>query len=377
MPADSLDAVRVGEVTIVPDATRPVAAIVAADSTVGWVAWPDAPMPPRAIGEARLWPTSTGAWLVYTAEDDDDPELCRQSSAVFITAQGVGAACDLGVGQLVGVDDGGLWVGESSPATLRSGPDARGGLPPGRPLPTPATDLVRVHTDGTRSVIVVDHLVHRAALAGTRLMVQFYPTGPRKELDLQHAGWTIVHEAREVDLDAGDGLPPRIDTDELASRPVLEDDDEESWEADLGRQRHAVDAWTDRLELNGVDGIEWPLAPVTEEARNSSITRIRARFEGLGDPYLLWTSDDHVVRRSPSDYRAVEVTESGEWPGTEIIVSFEHCRVHDLRLRRRYRVFDDAGRPRTWAYATVHLEEDIATGAVPPRSAAVDGVLEI
>lgn len=279
-PLIPLDAVRVGEVTIVPDATRPVAAIVAADSTVGWVAWPDAPMPHRAIGEARLWPTSTGAWLVYTAEDDDDPELCRQSSAVFITAQGVGAACDLGVGQLVGVND-------------------------------------------------------------------------------------------------CDGMPPRIDTDELASRPVLEDDDEESWEADFERQRHAVDAWTDRLELNGVDGIEWPLAPVTEEARNSAITRIRARFEGLGDPHLLWTSDDHVVRRSPSDYRAVEVTESGEWPGTEIIVSFEHCRIHDLRLRRRYRVFDDAGRPRTWAYATVHLEEDIATGAVPPRSAAVDGVLEI
>lgn len=259
-----------------PDAARPVAAIIAADSTVGWVVWPDAPMPDGAIGAARLWPTSTGAWLVYTADDDDDPELCRQSSAVFITAQGVGAACDLGVGHLVGADDGGLWVG----------------------------------------------------------------------------AWS-------------------------ASRPVLEDDDEESWEADLERQRHAVDTWTDRLELNGVDGIEWPLAPVTEEARSLAITRIRARFEGLGDPYLLWTSDDHVVRRSPSDYRAVEVVESGEWPGTEIIVSFEHRRVHDLRLRRRYRVFDDAGRPRTWAYATVHLEEDIATGAVPPRSAAVDGVLEV
>jgi hypothetical protein len=40
-------------------------------------------------------------------------------------------------------------------------------------------------------------------------------------------------------------------------------------------------------------------------------------------------------------------------------------------------VFDDAGHPRDWTYATIHIEEDIATGQIPPRSKAVNGVLEI
>lgn len=48
-----------------------------------------------------------------------------------------------------------------------------------------------------------------------------------------------------------------------------------------------------------------------------------------------------------------------------------------MRLRRRYRVFDDAGHVEDWTYVTVHLEEEIATGHIADRSDAVDGVLDI
>ena len=60
-----------------------------------------------------------------------------------------------------------------------------------------------------------------------------------------------------------------------------------------------------------------------------------------------------------------------------MVVSFEHTAVPFLRLRRRYRVFDEAGHPLDWRYVTVYLEEDIATGHIASRRAAVDGVLEI
>ncbi|THJ68554.1 hypothetical protein E8P82_01175 [Arthrobacter echini] len=450
-PLIPLDAARVGSITAVPDASRPVAAIVAADSTVSWVVWPDAPMPETAVGEAQMLPTSTGAWLIYTAENDDGTEMLQRRSAVFITAQGVGAACDLGVGQPMGADAGGLWVGDPRPASnwtesadtesedledpelegldpeslgwaptepfwsrpvkeeAASSSDDGGGeegfgyfplapggaewvdgtdsdddggpglVPraPGKSLPTPATELVRIHTDGTRSVIVVDHLVHGADLTGTRLTVQYYPTGPREVQDQQYAGSTFVDEAREVEVDVSEGLPASIVTDRLPSRPVLDDDDDDSWYADLERKRSAVAEWTDRLDLDRVEGAKWTLVALTEEERAEAIERIRGRFEGFDDPYVVWTHDHPSPRRSPSDYRNVHITEEGGWPATAIVVSFEHRAVPDLRLRRRYGVFDDAGRPREWAYATVHLEEDISTGAIPPRSAAVDGVLEI
>jgi len=67
----------------------------------------------------------------------------------------------------------------------------------------------------------------------------------------------------------------------------------------------------------------------------------------------------------------------GSWPDTEVVVSFEHRAVPFLRLRRRYRVFDDAGYPIDRQYVTVYLEEDIATGQIASRRAAVDGVLDI
>jgi hypothetical protein len=90
----------------------------------------------------------------------------------------------------------------------------------------------------------------------------------------------------------------------------------------------------------------------------------------------VWSRDAPHPRRVRSAYRDVEVVVEGDWPKTEVVVSFEHSAVPFLRLRRRYRAFDDAGHPVDPGYATVYLDEDIDSGAVPPRSAAVDGVLE-
>ncbi|MBF4626531.1 hypothetical protein [Curtobacterium flaccumfaciens] len=47
---EPVDAVGVGDATIVPDATRPVAAVVTGDD-VRWVTWPDAPLPDGAVDE--------------------------------------------------------------------------------------------------------------------------------------------------------------------------------------------------------------------------------------------------------------------------------------------------------------------------------------
>ena len=100
-------------------------------------------------------------------------------------------------------------------------------------------------------------------------------------------------------------------------------------------------------------------------------------FTHLADPVIGWSRGVDGPRRFRSAYRDVRVDVQGDWPATEVVVSFEHTAVPFLRLRRRYRVFDDTGRSVDHGYVTVYLEEDVATGHVPPRSAAVDGVLDI
>lgn len=54
----------------------------------------------------------------------------------------------------------------------------------------------------------------------------------------------------------------------------------------------------------------------------------------------------------------------GHWPDTRVEVSFAHPHYPQGRLRRTYRVFDDAGRIKSTQYASIHLMEDLETGAL-------------
>jgi hypothetical protein len=126
-----------------------------------------------------------------------------------------------------------------------------------------------------------------------------------------------------------------------------------------------------------VEGARWPLHDTDESTKEQAVAALVGVFESLAEPGILWTREHPAPRRAASAYRAVEVVVEGEWPATEVVVSFEHSDVPYLRLRRRYRVFDEAGHVEDWTYVTVYLEEDIATRDIPARDAAVDGVLDI
>ncbi len=424
-----LDALVVGTSTIVPDATRPVAAIIDDDSTVSWAVWPTAPLPARAIGHVSLWPTSRGAWVIYETEDSEEADDVIQRSAVFVTPHGVTMTYDLGAGQLVGADSGGLWLGDPrdvstwmeapdcpekptditdfehlNPDDLEwvpaepfwhsdfpnygrcadddfadisgAGNDQMDEVEPALPLPTPATELVRIHADGGRSVIRVDHLAHRVDFNGTQLTLQYYPTGPRQVLDHQGPGWIVLYEAREVTINVSNGLPGTIETEQLTSQPVITED-EDAYEYEYERQQAAITTWRDCFDLDGVDHTDWPLTSLPDVARTAAIGKLRAQFDDLEIPSIVWTRDHPTLRRAKSDYRNVKITDEGTWPATVIVVSFEHRTVPSLRLRRSYRVFNDSGHPRAWAHVTVQLDEDLNTGDIPSLSNAIDGVLDI
>ncbi|VXC19907.1 hypothetical protein [Curtobacterium sp. 8I-2] len=461
---EPVDAVGVGDATIVPDATRPVAAVVTGDD-VRWVTWPDAPLPDGAVDEVGVLATDGGAWVVYLSREDAEGDLDTESrTAVHVTPAGVTCAVDLGDRRVLGADVEGLWIGDPRDASMWMGEDedsedpeddeavedddgdsddpldgvdpetlpwapsepfwpspeqwaatlAAGEEPedddpellddddddgprywsvsfggveggfvpppepqaePAPPLPTPPTELVLVRTDGSRTTIAVDHLVEDVRRTGSVLTIRYAPTGPRRDPDAS-VFRSIVYVSREVDLDVSGGLPATVTTEDLPSRPAG-DEDETSWEDEQERLEAALAPWTERFDLTDVEGAHWPLHDLDAAARERAVADLVAVFEALDQPGILWTRDHPEPRRSASDYRAVDVTVEGEWPATELVVSFEHRAVPYLRLRRRYRVFDDAGHVEDWTYVTVHLEEEIATGHIADRSDAVDGVLDI
>lgn len=254
--------------------------------------------------------------------------------------------------------------------------------PPGPPSPTPPTELVRVAPDGSRTTIAVDHLVEDVTVEGDRMTLRFHRTGP--DLVPRASGSRdVVYRPREVVVDVSGGLPVTIDTDALDSVPV---EDPVEWDAEAAdaewersvEEREARRApWIERIDLTGVDGTRWPRWDADTVGRARSVARLVEEFTHLADPVIVWSRGVDGPRRARSDYREVLVEVEGDWPATEVVVSFEHTAVPFLRLRRRYRVFDDTGRPVDHGYVTVYLEEAIATGHIPPRSTAVDGVLDI
>ena len=498
-PLRPADVVVVGDVTIVPDAARPVAAVVvggaSADSEadVRWATWPDAPLGDHAPGEAQVVPAPTGAWVVYRPEvPDDAPSAAPGPVAVHVGLDAAVTVVALGDRHVLGADQDGLWLGDARDAfewsgrlpfegdddpgdgdvaeggsdgvepdpetlpwvpeapfwpeagtaddeearadtrhrapddpaltwsadddsdsddrdddsvvatygwflTAGSGDDARAlrlgpdGIefldhpddpdgPDGPvvdaepPSPTPSTVLVLVRTDGSRTDVRVDRLADGVRREGDELVVRFHPTGPR-QVASRWGGWDVVYEPREVRVDVSAGLPEEIVTVGAATEPAPERDPA-AWEREEELRESARASWSDRLDLAGVDGARWAPWGGDEAARASAVARLTAVFEGLGEPVVLWTRDHPGLRRAPSEYRDVRVEVVGEWPDAELVVSLEHRSVPHLRLRRRYRVSDETGRPLEWQYVTVHLDEDVAT-ALPPRSQAVDGVLDI
>ncbi|GAA1494448.1 hypothetical protein [Curtobacterium herbarum] len=476
-PLDPLDVVAVGPVTIVPDTSRPVAAVVEGDEFQRWLTWPTAPLPSGAVDGADVWPSPSGVWIVYAAEDMEQ----SSRTAVFLSPEQPPRSVELGDRRPIGVDAEGLWVGdprdasfwteESSgtaedhddlsridPETLEWAPvapfwpdrdtwtepeddedeeenededrpdpldgDGDGdddddetfvgtasqwtvsiGRQPGSdddqddddaddgpvsaPLPTPPTEIVRITPADERTTVLVDHLVDAVSIEDGRMTLRFHPAGPRQvEVPFGERGpwrsWDTVYEPREVVVDVTAGLPSAVVTEDHASVPATDEDgggDLEELEAVWAAEDAALQArrapWVGRLDLTGASGASWQTPEPDPETVERSVAAVREQFVGLSEPSVMWSADTDTVTRVRSDYRAVQVDVDGAWPDTEVVVSFEHTAVPFLRLRRRYRVFDDAGYPIDRQYVTVHLEEDVATGHIPSRGAAVDGVLDI
>ncbi|MEV6348141.1 hypothetical protein [Actinoplanes sp. NPDC051851] len=129
-------------------------------------------------------------------------------------------------------------------------------------------------------------------------------------------------------------------------------------------------------EVGEVDITEhcWPLPARPVDARSFADYQL-ACFTGLDRAW----QDVETGARGPLANGTSRWTASlsGDWPATELVLSFDHDDYPGLRLRRRLSIFDELGRPSISEFADIHLMEDIDTDALPPAAGAVGGVLEV
>ena len=67
----------------------------------------------------------------------------------------------------------------------------------------------------------------------------------------------------------------------------------------------------------------------------------------------------------------------GQWPDTHLEWTFQWTQRLGLTLRRRIPLYDELGRLAPADDADIHLIDRLQTGAIPPASAAHNGILDI
>lgn len=168
------------------------------------------------------------------------------------------------------------------------------------------------------------------------------PVGDRLAVAVAREPWTLYHEPMPVDV--------------VALDPTTDD-------------VHVLLAG-DSVEITGQC---WPLVPRPLDA-DSYTQQILAANSSIND---YWHSDEGARSPLARGLSQARTSLTGDWPDTHLEWTFTFDRYPDLRLRRRVPLFDELGRAVEPEYADIHLMEDLDTTALPPASAAHDGVLDI
>ena len=408
---DPLPAVVLGSTRVLIDASRPVAALVGADGSAQVVTWPDAPLPARSASGHTL-AAERCVWVIYSPDfPENDP--APTATAVRIGADARVATCDLGSLEVIGVDEEGVWVTahpylamgigpghdqagigreppqppawieqvpvvswedferdqeqagradvEAAMAEAAAGGQAAGGwfafspdavgqpplAPAPAPVPTGAAVLRRVRANGGIDEVAVSRVVSQViSPAPGVLRLVFHPTGAVITNTPDGHGRTYDYPRRAAVVDVSAGLPAHVDLDALQAQPAA--DELPAW---LPRQAG------DDVDLRAVPGTRWSLRHPGQDAVDSAIQEAYDQYAGLDAPHVVHTRRDDRWHRVHSQYSDLSVRAAGQWPATEVIADFTFHTHPDHRLRRRTRVFDDAGLPIANPYLAAHLNE--------------------
>jgi len=332
---------------------RDPAAVIRDDSGDQVVAaWPDLDVGLRSPS-VTAFGSPTGAWVLYRpmeSEDERTPE--GRTAAVHVAPSGAVTRFEgLPGTHLLGVSRHGLWLAATS-------------APRPRDHDRWLEDCVIsvLGADGSRATVSVDR---RPAFVlddgGTPLLV-VHEGPPRFPPALRVPDRSFIRRYCGIELPPG-ALPAKLN---LGAHPKLWNDDER-----LMRLMAASGARTP-VSPPEDPGVRWQRVRLSAAQGTDAVATVREEFHHLDVDRLAGGERLPSTADEPYDASVVAV---GLWPETRVEVSFR-LPHYPARLRRTLRVFDDAGRVSPALYASVHLQEDLATRALPSPDAAVDGVVE-
>jgi hypothetical protein len=348
--ASSWSEVTVGDAAIAVSTTAPVAVIRRAGAAEVLATWPDLDAGTRGLSCTVLG-APTGAWAFYRPQESEAPGSPAHASAVHVDADArVTRFSGLAEHQALGVTRHGLWL----TADMFPDPDDPGVWRIDR-------DVRVLGSDGSVRGIRVDRLVAFALDDGRAAQVVLYRGAPDAERSNGGASYTY----RYLTAPLGDELLAVIRADELDSAPF-----------DEAALLETMAAVTPRIpDTSPADpGVRWNQVSLSTPEESAAVAAVVDEFAHLA---AFWRHDDGSTEPLSRGLGDPRVDVIGPWPDTRVEVSFTHPHFSAGRLRRTLRVFDDAGRVIPPLYASVHLMEDLDTGALPDPSTARGGILDI
>lgn len=334
--------------------TEPIAVLQQAGETDRIISWPD-----LSIGHlsphVTVTPASDGAWILYQPINSDTGQLPHDTTtALHISPDGqLTPFFDLAHVSHLGTTRHGLWL------STRQW-DAN--------VDTAADWLV----DRTLLILSADEGVHRITIdrmpaavfdddQAAHLVV--YTSAPDARRD-DYGGASYTYRFSQIELPAGD-LPPTLRITEHQSVPVNEDQIP-------GRSRD------EKLKLDSITTDDpraaWTLIDLPSDQKKAAIEALCAKFAHL-DAY--WAAPSGAKTPLSDGLNATQIDIAEDWPNTRVDVSFAHPYYPEGRLRRTFRVFDNAGRITPTEYASIHLMEDLDTRDLPPITNAHNNILDI
>ncbi|WP_208739934.1 hypothetical protein [Arthrobacter agilis] len=348
--ADSLIRVSISEpVAVIRNLKHPDRVITWADLPVGLI-----------NPHMRVAAASTGVWVLYTpATADEMREDEGTASQVISTAIHISQAgdvtwfMDLMNVHLIGTTRHGAWLW-SGRSDVNVDDQAQW---------LKARELLLLDAGGRTHRTSIDRIPLLAFEAGSSPYLVVYASAPEALHD-RYGGTGYTYRYQQIEVPTG-GLPAVLRANELPSTPI-EEIDIPGWSEGDAPQINPVVA--------GDPHVSWDRVNLPEEQKKAAVEALCAEFDRLESYWRTPGGEMVPLTDGVADAR-VDVV--GDWPQTQVEVSFIHPHYRQGRLRRTYRVFDDAGRIKSWQYASIHLMEDLDTGVLPPHKVALNTILDI
>ncbi|WP_181033523.1 hypothetical protein [Arthrobacter sp. SX1312] len=339
---------------ILVNLTEPIAVIRRSGEFDRTITWPDLPVGLLGL-HVRIVPAPDGAWVLYMPVEKAGYETSHNgATALHISPDGILTPfSDLGHVHCLGTTRHGLWL---SIGHWDADVDSEADWLTDR-------DLLVLDANGGTHRLTADRMPAAAFEDDQSAHLVVYTSAPDASHD-GHGGASYTYRFSQIDLPAG-ALPSTLHITENQAVPV-EDDDMPGRSRDEGPGTHPITMDDPRAS--------WTLVELPSEQKKAAIEAVCTEFAHL-DSY--WTAPSGARTPLSDGLSGTRVDVVGEWPATRVEVSFIHPHYPEGRLRRAYRVFDDAGRIKPTEFAAIHLMEDLDTRDLPPVTNAHNTILDI